>query len=76
MRIQGPTDMFLRPTGSRTRLATGWTRARRPGGQAIVEWVMIAGVLAAVGLFFGAIIPGALRIFVRSLALAVRTIAP
>lgn len=37
---------------------------------------MIAGTLTAVALFFGEVIPPALRWFVRSLAYSIRTVAP
>jgi len=51
---------------------------RRPGeaGQTTAEWAMIAGFLAAIGVFIGSVVPEVLGTLIRSLALSVRTIAP
>lgn len=51
-------------------------RLRAAAGQTTTEWLMIAGTLTAVALFFGTVIPPALRWFVRSLAFSIRTVAP
>lgn len=45
-------------------------------GQTTTEWLMIAGILTAIVLFFNSIMPGALRAFVRGLAWGIRTVAP
>jgi len=37
---------------------------------------MIAGFLAAIGVFIGSVVPEVLGTLIRSLALSVRTIAP
>lgn len=60
--------------GRLTRPAMG----RRPGeaGQTTAEWAMIAGFLAAIGVFIGSVVPEVLGTLIRSLALSVRTIAP
>ena len=56
--------------------------ARRRGllasvsGQTTTEWLMIAGVLTGIGVFLVGIVPNALKTFTRSMAMAVRTIAP
>ena len=45
-------------------------------GQTTTEWLMIAGILTAVGIFFLGIIPDTIRLYARTLILSVRTIAP
>jgi tetratricopeptide (TPR) repeat protein len=47
-----------------------------PHGQTTTEWVMIAGLLTAVGIFLLGIIPDALQTFVKGLLWGIRTIAP
>jgi hypothetical protein len=72
-----------RDDAPRTVMASvgGWasTMLRRLGssrGQTTTEWLMIAGVLSAVSAFILGIVPGALSVFVRSLAAGIRTVAP
>lgn len=59
------------------QLATGlWKKIQSNRGQVTTEWVMIAGVFVALTTFLITIFPGALKAFVRSLAMAIRTVAP
>jgi hypothetical protein len=58
-----------------TRPASGRRRAGE-AGQTTAEWAMIAGLLAALGVFIGSIVPEVLGTVIRSLAMSVRTIAP
>ncbi|MCL4848240.1 MAG: hypothetical protein KJ066_16990 [Acidobacteria bacterium] len=67
------------PVNEPGRVSAGvrlWARLSRSAGQTTTEWLMIAGTLTAVALFFGQVIPPALRAFVRSLAFSIRTVAP
>lgn len=52
---------------------TRWASSR---GQSLVEWTMIAGVLAAAGILFTEWAVPMLRLVVRYVATSVRTIAP
>jgi hypothetical protein len=45
-------------------------------GQTTTEWLMIAGFLTALVVFLLTVVPRALGIFVRGIALGVRTVAP
>jgi hypothetical protein len=45
-------------------------------GQTVTEWLMVAGVFTAFVVFMLGIVPRALGVFVRGLAIGVRTIAP
>ena len=51
-------------------------RARGAQGQTTTEWLMIAGLLTAVGIFFLGIIPDTIRLYAVTLISSVRTIAP
>jgi len=64
--------------GPRMRRLTGPASRRRAGeaGQTTAEWAMIAGFLAALGVFIGSVVPEVLGTVIRALALSVRTIAP
>ncbi len=64
----------MRTAGSRP--AHIGSRLRSAAGQTTVEWLMIAGTLTGVAVFFNSIVPDVLRTFVRSLAWSVRTLAP
>jgi len=59
-----------RPTRPASRRRVGET------GQTTAEWAMIAGFLAALGVFIGSAVPEVLGTVIRALALSVRTIAP
>jgi hypothetical protein len=45
-------------------------------GQTTSEWAMIAGLLAALGVFIGSVVPEVLGTVIRALALSIRTISP
>ena len=45
-------------------------------GQTTTEWLMIAGVLTAVGIFLLDVVPSTIRVYAVSLIYSVRTIAP
>lgn len=45
-------------------------------GQTTTEWLMIAGTLTAIAIILGTSMAATLRVFVRSIATSVRTIAP
>jgi pheromone shutdown protein TraB len=45
-------------------------------GQTTTEWLMIAGVLTAVGIFLLGVVPSTIRVYAVSLIYSVRTIAP
>lgn len=49
---------------------------RSSRGQATTEWLMIAGVFAAIGLFVVRIVPGALKTFVAGLSMGIKSVAP
>lgn len=45
-------------------------------GQTTTEWLMIAGLLTAVGIFLLRVIPDGIRVYAVSLISSLRTIAP
>jgi hypothetical protein len=45
-------------------------------GQTTTEWLMIAGVLTAVGIFLQALLPATIRQYCQALVYSIRTIAP
>ena len=53
-------------------------RRHRQGslGQTTTEWLMIAGILTAVGIFLLGVVPSTIRMYAESLIYSVRTIAP
>jgi len=66
------------PRSVRTAEELGGRRAERDRerGQTTTEWLMIAGILTAVGIFLLGIVPDAIRVYTLSLISSVRTIAP
>ena len=59
--------------------ASRWSRPRRwrsPLGQTTTEWLMIAGILTAIAIFFLGIFPSGARYYARGIILSVRTVAP
>ncbi len=56
---------------------TTWSRiVLEQRGQTTSEWLMIAGVFTALVVFMLGLVPRALGVFVRGVAIGVRTIAP
>jgi len=49
---------------------------RPPLGQTTTEWLMIAGILTAIAIFFIGIFPSGARYYARGIILSVRTVAP
>jgi hypothetical protein len=45
-------------------------------GQATIEWLMVAGLLAGIAVFVGRVVPPALRTLLEGLTWGIRTIAP
>lgn len=60
--------------GGRLAGLRGWLGS--PRGQTTTEWLMIAGILTATAIFMLGIFPAAIRAYMRSIALSIRTIAP
>jgi tRNA A-37 threonylcarbamoyl transferase component Bud32 len=60
----------------RARASAWWHRLLASRGQSTTEWLMIAGVLAAIAVFLVGTVPNALGIFMRAMATSLRTIAP
>ncbi len=60
----------------RERAAALFNKLRTDRGQSTTEWVMMAGILTGIGVFFLSIVPTGLGMFVRAMAWSVRTIAP
>jgi hypothetical protein len=52
----------------------GWYRGER--GQTTTEWLMVAGVLTAVAIFFLNSFPATIRSVLRAVGIALRTTAP
>jgi preprotein translocase subunit Sss1 len=50
--------------------------ARDARGQTTTEWLMIAGILTAIGIFFLGIIPSTIKLYAVTLISSLRTIAP
>ena len=57
----------------RTSEARRW---RSSLGQTTTEWLMIAGILTAIAIFFIGIFPSGARYYARGIILSVRTVAP
>lgn len=51
-------------------------RIRSMCGQTTTEWLMVAGVLTAVGIFLLRFVPGALRTFMGGLMYGIKSLAP
>ena len=60
----------------RWRICAARHAVARQQGQTTTEWAIVAGLLAALGIFIGAVLPAVLGAFIRAIALSVRTIAP
>ena len=45
-------------------------------GQTTTEWLMIAGILTAIAIFFRGTFPSAVRYYSGGIILSVRTVAP
>jgi hypothetical protein len=73
-----PASSPSRLSRVRWRLAGAWKKAGagRDHGQTTTEWLMIAGILTAVGIFLLGIVPSTIRYYALSLVYSVRTIAP
>lgn len=54
----------------------GRRRWRSPLGQTTTEWLMVAGVLTAIAIFFLGILPSTVRYYSRGIIFSVRTVAP
>jgi hypothetical protein len=54
----------------------GIRRWRSSLGQTTTEWLMIAGILTAIAIFFNGTLPSAARYYSRGIILSVRTVAP
>lgn len=63
-------------TTLRERAAALFHYFRNDRGQSTTEWLMIAGILTGIGVFLLGIVPRGLGIFMRSMAMSLRTIAP
>jgi len=63
-------------TTLRERAAAIFHYFRNDRGQSTTEWLMIAGILTAIGVFLLGIVPHGLGIFMKSMAMSLRTIAP
>jgi len=63
-------------TTLRERAAALFHYFRNDRGQSTTEWLMIAGVLTGIAVFLLGIVPRGLGIFMRSMAMSLRTIAP
>jgi hypothetical protein len=53
-----------------------WRRFAGRDGQSTTEWLMIAGILSAIGIFLVGVMPHALGVFMKSMAMSLRTVAP
>ncbi len=58
------------------RAASLWRRITGASGQSTTEWLMIAGILSAVGIFLVGIVPNGLGTFMKAMAASLRTVAP
>jgi eukaryotic-like serine/threonine-protein kinase len=63
-------------TTLRERAAAIFHYFRNDRGQSTTEWLMIAGILTAIGVFLLGIVPHGLGVFMKSMAMSLRTIAP
>lgn len=57
-------------------MAAGDCARSSEGGQTTTEWLMVAGVLLAVALLLGKLVPDAIRVYSEALIYMIRTIAP
>lgn len=66
----------LRAYVSRRRVEPGDRAQPSEAGQTSTEWLMVAGVLLAVALLLGKLVPDAIRVYSEALIYMIRTIAP
>jgi len=67
---------MARRAGVIAALRCGPRSWRSSRGQTTTEWLMIAGILTAIAIFFLGTFPSAVRYYSRGIILSVRTVAP